>query len=242
MRITHPILRKTLGVIGKLAEEGWLRGKEVLPWVFLLIIYVLLLFIFAGKVFFVPLLIISGCVLFMIWLLAVWIKNFGAGDIIAIGKFIVITIMLILVIAVVTSGVKWVFDLDDNYALDMSVSVNKCLKAIEERDWNEYVAAFEPSAVLHQTNPGVPVYFEHNQYNVIQKSNISGIIDVRTVAKIDSADYPLHIKLIMVKVNRGGFLGSFGLKKWYIAENESQVLPFGLSYGFLLNSAVGNPP
>lgn len=126
----------------------------------------------------------------------------------------------------------WAFDLDDNFKLNPISSVHRCLTAIEDRNWENYVATFEPSAVLHPTSPGLSVHFLNPQASVVQKGDQTSVVQLRATVKVDGTDWqwPIDIQLNMVKVNRPSFVGSLGLKKWYIAARDVSKLPFNFSY------------
>jgi hypothetical protein len=126
----------------------------------------------------------------------------------------------------------WVFDTDDNFNLNATTSVVNCLSAIEDRNWENYVATFEPSTVLHPTSPGLSVHFVKPQATVMQQGERTAVIQIKAIVKIDGTDseWPLNLQVHVVKVNRANISGELGMKKWYIAAPDVQLLPFNFSY------------
>jgi hypothetical protein len=68
--------------------------------------------------------------------------------------------------------------------------------------------------------------------SITQAGDQTAVVLVNTTIKVDGTNYewPQAIQLNMVKVNRPGFLGSLGLKKWYIAARDVSQVPFNFSY------------
>jgi hypothetical protein len=126
----------------------------------------------------------------------------------------------------------WVFDLDEKGDVNAASPAYRCLSAIEDRNWDHYVATFEPSAVLHATSPGLFVHFLEPQAEVIEKGDQTALVEVKATVKVDGKNFqwPLAIRLNMVKVNRGGLMGFIGLKKWYISASDISQMPFKVSY------------
>ena len=148
-----------------------------------------------------------------------------------VGKTIVGILIFSVIVVLFKSCAAWMFDLDSDLNLDMTSSVQKCIIAIEDRNFTGYRAAFEPSAVIHPTSPGLSVHFIKPITRIKQKGDVTGIIQLSSIVKVDGSDlqWPIEIEINVVKVARPTF-GSLGLKKWYIAGADVSVLPFKYSY------------
>lgn len=142
-----------------------------------------------------------------------------------------LTLFLIIIGIFVVLAYNGVFDTSSDWS--MSEPVHRCVGAIEIRDWDSYVSAFEPGAAVRPTSPGPKVHFMNLRISVVERGDSSGVIDLTAVVKVEGTEYhlPLNVELNMVKSPRYDFVGSlFGLRKWYIAAGDESVLPFTFEY------------
>jgi hypothetical protein len=114
------------------------------------------------------------------------------------------------------------------FGSDIDKPVLDCLKAIEARNWEDYRSSFEPSAVLQQYSPGTPIHFLNPKIRVINQFESSALVELTANVKFDAykEQMPLVLQLTLIKVNKSGILGSLGVKKWYLASSQSNVLSF----------------
>lgn len=140
-------------------------------------------------------------------------------------------LILLFIVYCIYSGLGGIYrmiGIDEHFDYNITKSIPKCLQAIEERNWENYRATIEPSAVIQPRSPGIKVHFVDPKVRVIKQNESSAQAEVNTNIKIEGSEekLPIVVPITLVKVNQPNFLGSLGLKKWYIAASEVQTLPF----------------
>jgi hypothetical protein len=118
--------------------------------------------------------------------------------------------------------------LDEHFDSNITAALPQCLNAIENRDWDDYRASIEPSAVVSHLSPATVVHFMNVETRVIKNHGSSATVELTFNLRLegDTTQYPIRRVISLVKVNQPNWLGSLGLKKWYIAAEEVDILPF----------------
>ena len=131
-------------------------------------------------------------------------------------------------IGVVCYLLYWALNLDEHTDQNFSRSVEKCLNAIENRNWDDYRATIEPSAIVEPNSPCTFVHFKDINVSLLSKNNKTATVKLVTkvVYDKDNSSYPYTVNLELVKVHKPNWQGSIGIEGWYLTNSDRWQLPF----------------
>lgn len=118
-------------------------------------------------------------------------------------------------------------------------AIQKCLFAIQSRNWQNYQGCYEPSTMLTQEEPGLSGEFNFTTIDLIESDGKVGIVRV-TGYWIPSAltgisDTVYFSEYVTVVKARKGFFKDvevnvdFAMEGWFVAYTEMDKLPFNFS-------------
>lgn len=118
-------------------------------------------------------------------------------------------------------------------------AIQKCIFAIQSRNWQNYQGCFEPSTMFTQEEPGLPGTFDIDSITLMTSDGKVGIVYVSgwwTPSSLTGVSDILYFseEVTVVKARKGFFKDvevnvDFAMEGWFVAYTELEKLPFNFS-------------
>lgn len=123
-------------------------------------------------------------------------------------------------------------------------AIQRCLYAIQTRNWENYVDCFEPSSVMIKSTPGNPGTFTNVGVSVLQTDGQVSIVRIQgewTSSRVVNGEGNTYYfsEIITVVKAKKNLLGNlkinidFAMEGWFVAYTEIKKLPFNFNSKFI---------